>query len=831
MSSKPDHRDMGSPRTCKGCTPIADTLTTDESVVSRTTPTKEPPQTHCSPTTLPPLTNCTYTLSPSYTVDCKTSLDNCSTNECYKLISLHTTDVPHPQKPCNPTALTTVNALTIAHPQSNLNKIQNYFPSIPPTTVNPKIRQTTLNLGANRHTLATPPTLIRDLENVRIPTKSEYPPRPFFEDYLHLLDRLQQRSSTTCSGQGLFLTGKPAPHGSLAGIYGGTTDLPPTAYTLECISRHAFLSNIRGNFLIDGKPSPNPYSIFGLANEYIWDASRNNLCFNNMGVMTFVDHRAGSHIPPGELFVAYGDEYPWDHVKIQLVYDLASHLREAATQLAAEAYTSDLQALSAELQTWHAYDLDVKRRYPDTYLAHHIMRLIDGSTPHKPLSDNAVVVRYVNGCVERFQHWLLRLFHNRHFYRMSAFRHANHPDTPSTWSDVTSCADRFANNARGEQMNKPLNSELKSGHPVYTSSILDHPKHNQLTLIRKKKGYVHPAIFAIPHPKFAHPTTYIANYLGTTNTVSTNPTSTTLATNATINTMDTDTNSTPTHNGPIWKGAQFEVTNPLLRIKLRLSLPSSWHEMCRINQLWRRVKQAKGDPTLLNEVAMIHCIGRKTFTLLRQHDTTTAHTISTNGWCGPLSLLWMHEKYVRQEPRCLNLKSSKDRMELHAFLTYLQEGILHHGNPDLPTLNKVNCWLQLLQMPRHPEDHTLASHLWLDVADIEHFHLWFKVTFWRDENYKSPSDPGDMKWSVIAGTSVNPLPTDLTFEDILVICHVQSDIHYHNAHFYPIAYPELNTPLTDIVEQMKTDIQRDLLTLIAGIDEEFTLAHEPMRQG
>lgn len=98
MSSKPDHRDMGSPRTCKGCTPIADTLTTDESVVSRTTPTKEPPQTHCSPTTLPPLTNCTYTLSPSYTVDCKTSLDNCSTNECYKLISLHTTDVPPPTK-------------------------------------------------------------------------------------------------------------------------------------------------------------------------------------------------------------------------------------------------------------------------------------------------------------------------------------------------------------------------------------------------------------------------------------------------------------------------------------------------------------------------------------------------------------------------------------------------------------------------------------------------------------------------------------------------------------------------------------------------------------
>ena len=355
-----------------------------------------------------------------------------------------------------------------------------------------------------------PRLLIEDLNKTQILKNSRYPPPAFFTTYMTLNQLFEERPSQIGHGSGLYLKEMATP-GSIAGIYGGQVNNAVNAYSLSLKQNNPASANSLGRFNLDGTfDKGNPYTIFGKANEFIWDESRNTLLFNEMGVLTFINNMTNKNdnIHPGEVYISYGKDYPWDHVKIDLVYDLAKYLREAITELKAEVYKVALTEMAQHLTEWIAADLEIKRTYPENFLAHHIMRLIDGTEPSqyaqppRPLHEQAVVVRYEeDGSVQAFNIWLLRLFHNLHFFRMCGFRYARHPWHPTTWADITSCRDPLPKSPtlkqrRTEISKMPFYTGSTNIHPVYKGTINHHPQEHQLVHQRRLADYVHPAFFA-----------------------------------------------------------------------------------------------------------------------------------------------------------------------------------------------------------------------------------------------------------------------------------------------------------------------------------------------
>jgi hypothetical protein len=117
--------------------------------------------------------------------------------------------------------------------------------------------------------------------------------------------------------------------------------------------------------IVDGTPSDDPFSISGNINENLTlpDPKLNPLTFCPYGVIC-----ATRNIPPGELSIAYGEDYNWDTLKCSFIKFLARSLTTLSDILLPPHSRSALTPLVHSMLHWSPSDLrsasvDVKKRH------------------------------------------------------------------------------------------------------------------------------------------------------------------------------------------------------------------------------------------------------------------------------------------------------------------------------------------------------------------------------------------------------------------------------------------------------------------------------------
>jgi hypothetical protein len=116
-----------------------------------------------------------------------------------------------------------------------------------------------------------PSRLIEDLNRTPIPKNSRFPPPAFFKIYLNLTESFEEKPSLIGHGSGLYLKTAAMP-GSIAGIYGGLANDAVNTYSLSLKQNNPTSASSCRSFNLDGTyDKGNPYTIFGKANEFIWD--------------------------------------------------------------------------------------------------------------------------------------------------------------------------------------------------------------------------------------------------------------------------------------------------------------------------------------------------------------------------------------------------------------------------------------------------------------------------------------------------------------------------------------------------------------------------------
>ena len=133
--------------------------------------------------------------------------------------------------------------------------------------------------------------------------------------YQHLLHFLKKCKSDICPGNALCTTCRRM-SGEIVGLYCGKIVEDSSDYNDTYLM--TFIVNYK-NVIVDGAPptvlSKNDFRITSLANEYIWDSSKNNIIALNDGRL-----QAVKTIPQdSELFLACGPDYNWNLYIINVI--------------------------------------------------------------------------------------------------------------------------------------------------------------------------------------------------------------------------------------------------------------------------------------------------------------------------------------------------------------------------------------------------------------------------------------------------------------------------------------------------------------------------------
>ena len=183
------------------------------------------------------------------------------------------------------------------------------------------------------------------LHQLRVSTnvcRLQYPDLPIRQSLQYILERSIPKTSTICDELGLYAntpsSTPPIRPGEIVGIYAGPRTTTRNSYTMH----------ITNDFEIGDNPDPNDeWTKFGYINEFIWDRNKCNCVIDEFGII-----RASTPIKHNEeLFISYGQEYQWDHLKSQYHHSLLDALVKMSTilpsapneSLLRETYTSALQ--------------------------------------------------------------------------------------------------------------------------------------------------------------------------------------------------------------------------------------------------------------------------------------------------------------------------------------------------------------------------------------------------------------------------------------------------------------------------------------------------------
>ena len=169
-------------------------------------------------------------------------------------------------------------------------------------------------------------------------TTTSYPSPPIRHCLNYLLERTMVKQSTICNEKGLFISGSTIQPGEIIGIYAGSCTSERNSYTMH----------VTNNFEVGDLPTDSdPWTKFGYINEYIWDRSKCNCVIGEYAII----HATKPLKHGDELFFSYGQQYDWDHLKLQYHYLLVEALvtmsqflpTPPSTELIRESYLSALQ--------------------------------------------------------------------------------------------------------------------------------------------------------------------------------------------------------------------------------------------------------------------------------------------------------------------------------------------------------------------------------------------------------------------------------------------------------------------------------------------------------
>ena len=203
-----------------------------------------------------------------------------------------------------------------------------------------------------------------------------YPPKQIRDRIAHIYTNLYTGTTTLYTHdpsnpnppRGVFCR-RGYKSGDVVMVYSGRTTQTLNDYTVTVRSS----SPTHTSLTIDGTPSDDPFTISGNINEdlRLLDPKLNSLTFCPYGVIC-----ATRDIRPGELSIAYGEDYNWDTLKCHFIKFLANSLLTLSTILLPSQSQADLVPLVAAILQWSPSDLRNARDDPP--LGSIIMSACDG---------------------------------------------------------------------------------------------------------------------------------------------------------------------------------------------------------------------------------------------------------------------------------------------------------------------------------------------------------------------------------------------------------------------------------------------------------------------
>ena len=172
----------------------------------------------------------------------------------------------------------------------------------------------------------------------------------------HLLDKVQVKVSPVIKGKGnnlslgLFTSKKLITKGEVIGIYSGIATCSEGNDSLYLFQLDQSCRGGSGRLgissrVIDGSPSTlDPWTVFGRINEWVWK-SRDEGLMNNCEVLPGGIIVASRNLRDEEIFISYGSDYPWYHVKIPLLRGIPFTLRKILEVCNASRFDEDIHRL------------------------------------------------------------------------------------------------------------------------------------------------------------------------------------------------------------------------------------------------------------------------------------------------------------------------------------------------------------------------------------------------------------------------------------------------------------------------------------------------------
>jgi hypothetical protein len=156
-------------------------------------------------------------------------------------------------------------------------------------------------------------------------------------------------------------------------------------------------------------------------NEFIWDGMMNQFEFGDAGLV-----RALRDVPKGTVcYIAYGEDYDWDKLKITLAHELASTLVAGSELFGHPDHTPLVASIAVEILGWTCACLPLKR--VGSGLERLIMAVIDDNIPESLVHSVHPSALTHDGVLEPVGRWVERFLCSSVIISRLAFRRANDP--------------------------------------------------------------------------------------------------------------------------------------------------------------------------------------------------------------------------------------------------------------------------------------------------------------------------------------------------------------------------------------------------------------------
>jgi len=238
--------------------------------------------------------------------------------------------------------------------------------------------------------------------------------------------------------------------GEKIGIYGGVIldDSRDNSYLLG-------ITHASGNYVIDGTPSIDRWTIFSYANEWIWDADRNNAQCLSGGILTAIKTINSNE----SIYWNYGEDYPWWPVILPLFHHIPWHLNKVAKFLNITIYDDDIRSLMEVVSSVDESTFQGLLTHPDCLFIYALAVYSCGHEPReKNLSASYKSTRNIlrkahcfqgipDGIIMKLEHlahndviysdkcanfveWTIRVLYHVESFNKLVFRYADNPNAP-----------------------------------------------------------------------------------------------------------------------------------------------------------------------------------------------------------------------------------------------------------------------------------------------------------------------------------------------------------------------------------------------------------------